>query len=114
MKSSTPVVIAGFGNVGGQVARRIVEDETGTLAIAAIAVRDHPEARDKAQAKAQALGLTVPIISADEAPRHPGVLVECSTYESFRGVVEPTLRAGGHAIAGQRRRAWPRTSTSST
>ena len=95
MTTTTPVVIGGFGNVGEQIARRILEDPTGTLEIAAIAARDH----EKARAKAEGLGLSAPIISADQAPRHPGVLVECSTYESFRAVVEPTLRAGGHVIA---------------
>jgi aspartate dehydrogenase len=95
MTSITKVVIGGFGNVGEQIARRILEDATGTLEIAAIAARDHAKARDKARS----IGLSVPIISADEAPRHPGVLVECSTFDSFRAVVEPTLRAGGHVIA---------------
>lgn len=91
----TPVVIGGFGNVGEQIARRILEDRSGALGISAIAARDHAKAR----AKAEALGISVPIISADQAPQHPGVLVESSTYESFRDVVEPTLRAGGHVIA---------------
>src|SRR5690606_32256673 len=95
MTTTTPVVIGGFGNVGEQIARRILGDRTGTLEIAAIAARDH----DKARAKAEGMGLSAPVISADQAPRYPGVLVECSTYESFRAVVEPTLRAGGHVIA---------------
>lgn len=96
MKDRTRIVIGGFGNVGEQIARKLLDDETGSFEIAAIAARD----RRKAEAKAGKLGLSVPIISADQAPEFfPGVLVECSTYDSFREVVEPSLRAGGHVIA---------------
>ncbi len=58
MPSRTSVVIGGFGNVGEQIARCIVDDPTGALDIAAIAARDHAKARGKAEAH----GLSVPII----------------------------------------------------
>ena len=95
MKNKTRIVIAGFGNVGEQMARHILADSSGSLEIAAIAARDHAKAR----AKADALGLSVPIVSADEAPGFSAVLVECATYDSFRAVVEPSLRAGRHVVA---------------
>ena len=41
----------------------------------------------------------MPIISAVEAPEHAPVLVEASTYEGFRDVVEPAILAGSHVIA---------------
>lgn len=95
MTGKTRVIIGGFGNVGEQIARRILADDSGTLEIAAIAARN----KVKARAKVGALGLDAPVISAEEAPAHEGVLVECSTYDGFRDVVEPSLRAGGHVIA---------------
>ncbi|WP_020039570.1 aspartate dehydrogenase domain-containing protein [Salipiger mucosus] len=91
----TAIVLGGFGNVGQQIAARLAETGDTRIEIVAIAARDHDKAR-KAAAK---LGLDVPVIDAAEAPDHDAVLVECATYEGFRDVVEPTLRAGGHVIA---------------
>lgn len=91
----TLFVISGFGNVGRQIARHVAEDPSGPLEIAALAARDH----DKARAAAAELGLDVPVINAAEAPDHAPVIVESGTYESFRVIVEPALRAGAHVIA---------------
>jgi len=95
MTRGTRFVMAGFGNVGGQIARVVQAEEDGRLEIAAIAARD----LEKARAKAEALGLDVPIITAAEALEHADIVVEASTYEGFRDVVEPALLAGGHVIA---------------
>jgi aspartate dehydrogenase len=95
MKDRTRIVIGGFGNVGEQLVRKISEDKTGRIEIAAIAARDMA----KAQAKAKTLGLSVPIINASEAPDYDAILVECATYEGFRDVVEPTLKVGGTVLA---------------
>lgn len=95
MTRKTRFVIGGFGNVGGQIANAVLADESGQLEIAAIAARDLAKARTKAQQ----LGLDVPVISAAEAPEHAPVVVEASTYEGFRDVVEPALLAGAHVIA---------------
>ncbi|MBL4769152.1 MAG: DUF108 domain-containing protein [Rhodobacteraceae bacterium] len=88
-------VIGGFGNVGEQVARKVLADRSGQLEIAAIVARN----REKARAKMMDIGLDVPIISAAEAPDHARILVESSTYDGFRDVVEPALIAGCHVIA---------------
>ncbi len=93
MTTATRVVLGGFGNVGQQLARRMADD--ATLEITAIAARD----KAKARANAEALGLSVPIIDAKDAPDHPGIMVECATYDGFRDVVEPSLAAGRHVIA---------------
>ena len=95
MSRKTRFVLCGFGNVGGQIAHRVIADTSNELEIAAIAARD----RQKAAEKARSLGLSVPIIEAAEAPAHAAVAVEASTYESFRAVVEPSLRAGNHVVA---------------
>ena len=95
MSRKTRFVLAGFGNVGGQIAEAVIADPTDTLEIAAIAARD----LQKAQDKASAFGLNVPIISAAEASKHADIIVECATYDSFRDVVEPALIDGCHVIA---------------
>lgn len=95
MAGCTRIVLGGFGNVGQQIASRVVADPDGGLEIVAIAARD----KDKARANAARLGLTVPVIDAAEAPGFDAVLVECATYDGFRAVVEPTLAAGGRVVA---------------
>jgi aspartate dehydrogenase len=95
MTRKTRFVIGGFGNVGEQIARAVIADESGQLEIAAIAARD----KAKARVKSEKLGLAVPIIAADEAPEHASVVVEASTYDGFRDVVEPAILAGCHVIA---------------
>lgn len=94
MMRTTRFVLAGFGNVGRQVARAILADPGDDLEIAALAVRNH----DSAKKAAEDIGLDVPIISAEDVPGQARVLVECATFEAFRTVTEPSLRAGSHVI----------------
>ena len=94
MSHKTRFVIAGFGNVGRQVAKYVVRDETRQLEIAAIVARD----RTKARTDARELGLDVPLVDATEAPGHAPVIVEAGTHDSFREIVEPGLRVGAHVI----------------
>ncbi|MFC3612813.1 aspartate dehydrogenase domain-containing protein [Lutimaribacter marinistellae] len=89
------IILGGFGNIGRQLARRLGGGADPDLSIAAIVARD----KDKAARAAEELGLDVPIITSAEAPGFDAILVECSTYDGFRDVVEPTLRAGGHVVA---------------
>ena len=95
MSRKTRFVVAGFGNVGGQIVNAVQADRSGELEIAAIATRDH----SKARAKARKLRLDVPIITATEASDHADIVVEASTYEGFRNIVEPALLAGKYVIA---------------
>ncbi len=95
MAAAKRIVLGGFGNIGQQLARRLAGGADPDLGIVAIAARD----KDKAARAAAGLGLDVPIISSAEAPGFDATLVECSTYEGFRDVVEPSLRAGGHVVA---------------
>lgn len=95
MRPPIRFVVSGFGNVGEQIVRSVQADGSGALEIAAIAARD----QEKARRKAAALGLEMPIISAGEAAAHAPVVVEASTYDSFRDVVEPVLLAGAHVVA---------------
>lgn len=95
MAGVTRIVLGGFGNVGQQIAARVASGQADTLEIVAIAARDTARAAENAAR----FGLDVPVISANEAPRYEAILVECATYDGFRDVVEPTLRAGGHVVA---------------
>ncbi|MDO9525045.1 MAG: DUF108 domain-containing protein [Gemmobacter sp.] len=95
MAKVTRIVLGGFGNVGQQIARRLTTGDDTAIQIVAIAARD----KDKAARAAAGFGLDVPIISANEAPHYDAILVECATYDGFRDVMEPMLRAGGHVIA---------------
>lgn len=93
MKRKTRIVLGGFGNVAEQLIVRLAND--ADTEIVAVVARD----RTKAQARAASLGLDVPIITAAEVPAQDAVLVECATFDGFRDVVEPALRAGCHVIA---------------
>lgn len=95
MTKTTRFVLGGFGNVGRQVARAVLADPAGRLEIAALAVRN----REAAERAANELGLSVPLIGSVDAPAHAKILVECATFESFRELTEPSLRAGSHVIA---------------
>jgi len=95
MKAPVRFVLCGFGNVGGQIVSLLKGDTSGDLALAAIAARD----KAKAAARAAELGIAVPIIDAAEAPRHADVIVEATTYDAFRAVVEPAIEAGCHIVA---------------
>lgn len=93
----TRIVLGGFGNVGQQIAHKLMAQDpaVGEIEIVAIAARDH----NKAARAAAGFGLDVPIIAADDAPSYDAILVECATYDGFRDVVAPTLIAGGHVVA---------------
>ncbi|MCO5147319.1 MAG: DUF108 domain-containing protein [Aquamicrobium sp.] len=95
MSRKTRFVIAGFGNIGRQIAGYVAKDEAGTLEIAAVAARN----REKAREKLGRLGFDVPVVSAAEAPDHADIIVESGTYDSFREIVEPGLKAGCTVIA---------------
>lgn len=79
MSRKTRFVIAGFGNVGQQVAEYVVRDETQQLEIAAIVARN----RAKARGAMRELGLDVPLVDAIEAPDHAPIIVEAGTHDSF-------------------------------
>ena len=93
MNRKTPFVLCGFGNVGLQIARHLVDD--AQLQIAAISARD----LDAAATRARSIGLDVPVIAARDAPQYADVVVECATYDAFRDVMEPAVRGGCHIIA---------------
>ncbi len=86
------VALGGFGNVAGQLVEAV--RARPELEIAAISARD----LERARRRAAALGLEAQVAPAERLPDHAGVIVECATYEGFRAVVEPAVRAGAHVV----------------
>ncbi|MEQ9639121.1 MAG: DUF108 domain-containing protein [Alphaproteobacteria bacterium] len=88
------IALGGFGNVARQLVAMIAARPDLGLEIAAVSARDLGAARPRADEA----GLDVPVVAAAELPSHAKVIVECATYDGFRDVVEPAVRAGAHVV----------------
>ncbi len=95
MSQKTKIALGGFGNVGRQLARAILDDPECNLEIAAISACNLGAAKKRSEK----LGLDIPVVPAAQAPDHAKVIVECATFEGFRDVLEPAVIAGCHVIA---------------
>lgn len=95
IRRATRIGLGGFGNVAAQLTRAILAEPDAGMEITAISAGNLDAARERATQ----LGLQVPVIPAVGLPEHADVIVECATYESFRDILEPALRAGKHVIA---------------
>jgi aspartate dehydrogenase len=83
------IAIAGLGEIGRTVARKLAEGLPG-LSLAAIATRD----REKAKAWLDREGIAAALISLDELPDHADLVVECAPAAILDQVCGPMLRAG--------------------
>jgi len=83
------VALAGFGAIGGALARRLDAGIAG-LRLAAISARD----LEKARRRADDLARPVPVLPPADLPDHADVIVECAPAAAFRAIAEPALRAG--------------------
>ena len=83
------VALAGFGAIGGAVARRL---DRGLPGLRLVAV----SARDVEQAKARLAGFArpVPVVGLGQLAEHAEVVVECAPAAVFREIAEPAIRAG--------------------
>ena len=86
---SKRIAIAGLGEIGKTVARRLVQGLPG-LSLAAIATRDHA----KAQAWLDREGISCPLVSLDELPDHADLVVECAPAAILDQICRPMLRSG--------------------
>ena len=93
-RACVKIALGGFGNVARQLVRAIQTRPELGLEIAAVAARNV----DAARRRAAEIGLDAPVVSADRLPEYCHVIVECATYDGFRAVVEPAVRAGAHVI----------------
>jgi len=86
---SKRIAIAGLGEIGKTVARKLAQGLPG-LSLAAIATRD----RGKAQAWLDREGIACPLVSLDELPDHADLVVECAPADILDQICRPMLRAG--------------------
>jgi aspartate dehydrogenase len=84
------VALAGFGAIGGALARRLDRGIAG-LRLAAISARNLEKARDRAD---DDLAHPVPVLPPEALPDHADVVVECAPATAFRTIAEPALRVG--------------------
>jgi aspartate dehydrogenase len=89
------VGLAGFGNVGRDLARRIAAGALPQVDLVAASARDLAKAADAAREILPSLR----IVPLAEMPALVDVVVECATADSFPEVAHATLVAGKYLIA---------------
>jgi len=87
--STKRIAIAGLGEIGGTLARKLSQGLPG-LSLSAIAARD----RTKAQAWLDREGIACPLIALDELPEHADLVVECAPAAILDQICRPMLNAG--------------------
>jgi aspartate dehydrogenase len=83
------IAIAGLGEIGRTVARKLAQGLPG-LSLSAIATRD----REKAQAWLEREGIAAALVTLDELPDHADLVVECAPAAILAQICGPMLRAG--------------------
>src|SRR5258705_3373070 len=86
---SKNIAIAGLGEIGKTVARKLADGLPG-LTLAAITTRD----RAKAQAWLDREGIACPLVSLDELPAHADLVAECAPAAILDQICRPMLSAG--------------------
>jgi len=86
---SKRIAIAGLGEIGKTVARKLVQGLPG-LTLAAVATRDQA----KAKAWLDREGISCPLVSLDDLPDHADLAVECAPAAILDQICRPMLRAG--------------------
>ena len=84
------VALAGFGNVGRDLARRLVAGIIPEVRLTAISARD----LEKARTGALDLNAQLAVVPVAELPEHAEVIVECATGEALPAIAEAALSAG--------------------
>jgi aspartate dehydrogenase len=84
------VALAGFGNVGQELARRLTAGAIPQARLSAVA------ARDLAKARASSVGLEPRplVVPVHELPAHADVVVECATAAALPEIARAALDAG--------------------
>lgn len=95
MPQTLRVGLAGFGNVGQDLARRLTAGAIPELSLTAASARD----LGKASANAAAIAPGLAIVPLAELPGHADVIVECATAESFPEIARTVVGAGRLLVA---------------
>jgi aspartate dehydrogenase len=88
------VALAGFGNAGQEVARRLVNGDLPGVELTAVTARD----LDKARANAALLAPSPTVVPLAELPAHADVIVECATADALPEILRVGLGAGKTVI----------------
>lgn len=88
------VALAGFGNSGQEVARRLVRGDLPGVELTAVTARD----LDKARSNAALLDPSPRVVSLAELPDHADVIVECATADALPAILDIGLGAGKTVI----------------
>jgi aspartate dehydrogenase len=89
------VGLAGFGNVGQELARRLSQGAIPEAGLVAVTARD----LDKASAAAGIFDPEPKVVPLDQLARLCDVVVECATAEAFPEIARAVLGAGKFLIA---------------
>jgi aspartate dehydrogenase len=87
--SSKRIAIAGLGEIGKTLARKLAQGMPG-LVLSAVVARD----RAKARAWLDGEGIVCPLISLDDLPAHADLVVECAPAAILDQICRPMLGAG--------------------
>ena len=87
--SSKRIAIAGLGEIGKTLARKLAQGMPG-LALSAIVARDQAKAR----AWLDGEGIACPLVSLDDLPEHADLVVECAPAAILDQICRPMLGAG--------------------
>ncbi len=88
------VALAGFGNSGQDVARRLTTGDLPGATLTAVTARN----LDKARANAARLSPSPAVVPLAELPEHADVIVECATADALPDIVRVGLGAGKTVI----------------
>src|SRR5258705_10600042 len=86
---SKRIAVAGLGEIGKTVARKLAQGLPG-LALAAITTRDQAKAKGWLDRE----GISCPLVSLDELPAHADLVVECAPADIPDQICRPMLGAG--------------------
>lgn len=89
------VGLAGFGNVGQDLARRLNAGAIPEVGLVAVTARD----LDKARAAAAGFDPAPTVVTLAELPKLCDVVVECATAEAFPEIARVVMRAGKLLVA---------------
>jgi aspartate dehydrogenase len=85
------IALAGFGAIGGAVARRVLADGIPGIQLVAVSARDH----EKARATLKAMnGAAVQVVGLADLAGMADLVIECAPAALMDSIAQPVLRAG--------------------
>lgn len=85
------IALAGFGAIGGAVARRVLADGIPGIQLVAVSARDH----EKARATLKTMnGAAVQVVGLADLAGMADLVIECAPAALMDSIAQPVLRAG--------------------